>query len=85
MFSNITKKHITKKSRNSKLKEKYYINEKTHLATEKNFALHHSLKIHKRVGRGLNKLRRGRGSEKNRKINKLPPSPFIWHLGVRCF
>ena len=30
----ITKKHITKKSRNSKLKEKYYINEKTHLATE---------------------------------------------------
>ena len=28
---------ITKKSRNSKLKEKYYINEKTHLATEKNF------------------------------------------------
>ena len=35
MFSNITKKHITKKSRNSKLKEKYYINEKTHLATKK--------------------------------------------------
>ena len=32
-FSNITKKHIKKKSRNFKLKEKYYINEKTHLAT----------------------------------------------------
>ena len=28
-------KIITKKSRNTKLKEKYYINEKTHLATEK--------------------------------------------------
>ena len=27
--------HITKKSRNSKLKEKHYINEKTHLPTEK--------------------------------------------------
>ena len=50
MFSNITKKHITKKSRNSKLKEKYYINEKTHLATEKNFVLHYSLKISKREG-----------------------------------
>ena len=35
-FSNITKKHITKNSRNSKLKEKYYINEKTHLTKEKN-------------------------------------------------
>ena len=31
--------HITKKSRNSKLKEKYYINEKTHLATEKKFCI----------------------------------------------
>ena len=46
-FSNITKKHIKKKSRNSKLKEKYYINEKTHLATEKDFILHHSLRINK--------------------------------------
>ena len=35
MFSNIVKKHITKKSRNSKLKENYCINEKTHLTTEK--------------------------------------------------
>ena len=35
-FSNITKKCITKKTRNPKLKQKYYINEKTHLATEKN-------------------------------------------------
>ena len=32
-------------SRNSKLKEKYYINEKTHLATEKKIVLCHSLKI----------------------------------------
>ena len=47
-FSNITKKHITKKSRNSKLKEKCYINKTTHLATEKKFVLHHSLKINKR-------------------------------------
>ena len=43
------------------LKEKYYINEKAHLTTEKIFVLHHSLKIDKRgVGkRGegcLNKL-----------------------------
>ena len=30
------------------MKEKYYINEKTHLATEKNFVLHHSLKFNKR-------------------------------------
>ena len=47
-FSNITKKHITEKSRNSKLKEKYYINKKIHLTTEKNFVLQHSLKINKR-------------------------------------
>ena len=31
------------------MKEKYYINEKTHLATEKIFVLHHSLKINKVV------------------------------------
>ena len=31
----VKKKHIIKKSRNSKLKETYYINEKAHLATEK--------------------------------------------------
>ena len=35
-FSNITKKHITIKSRNFKLKDKrkYYINEKIHLPTK---------------------------------------------------
>ena len=44
----MTKRHITKRSRNSKLKEEYYINEKTHLAPEKIFVLHHSLKINKR-------------------------------------
>ena len=38
------KKHITKKSSNSKLKGKCYINEKTNLATEKEFVLHHSMK-----------------------------------------
>ena len=47
-------------SRNSKLKEKYYINKKTHLATEKNFALQHSF---------------SGGLEKNRKINNRPPPP----------
>ena len=44
---NITKKHVTKKSCSSKLEEKYYINEKTHFATEKDFILQHSLKINK--------------------------------------
>ena len=34
-FSNITNKHITKNSRNLKLKEKYYLNKETHLAIEK--------------------------------------------------
>ena len=63
------KSTLQKKSRNSKLKEKYYINEKTHLATEKNLVLHHSLKINKQVGPNNP---RG-GSEKNRKINKRPP------------
>ena len=71
-FSNIAKKRIKKTSRNSKLKGKYYINEKTHLDTEKNFVLYYSLKINKRGG-GLNKLRGSRGSEKNRKINKRLP------------
>ena len=55
------KKRITKKSRNSKLKEKYYIDKKNHLATEKKFVLHHSLKTNKR---GV--------LIKNRKINKRP-------------
>ena len=70
-FSNITKKHIKKKSRNSKLKEKYYINEKTYLATGKKIILHHSLKINKRGA--PNKLRWGEwegGSKKNRKIKE---------------
>ena len=44
---NITKKQITKKSCNSKLKEKDSMNEKTHLATEKIFVSQHSLKINK--------------------------------------
>ena len=39
------------------------MNKKTHLATEKNFALHHSLKINKR---GV--LTRPRRSEKNEKL-----------------
>ena len=38
--SNISKNTLQKKSRNSKWKEKYYINEKSHLATEKIFVLH---------------------------------------------
>ena len=42
--------------------------QKTHLATEKKFVLHHYLKINKRED--PNKLR---GSEKNRNVNKRPP------------
>ena len=51
-----------KKSRNSKLKEKYYMNDKTHLATKETFVLQHSLKIDKKgvlissgEGRGFRK------------------------------
>ena len=75
---NITKKHITKKSRNSKLKEKYYINEKTDLATRKDFVLQHSLKINKRGS--PNKLRRDR--KKIEKLISVPP--FIRHLRTMC-
>ena len=46
--------------------------QKTHLATEKKFVLHHYLKINKRED--PNKLR---GSEKNRNVNKRPP-PIVW-------
>ena len=55
---------------------------KTHLAAEKIFVFHHSLKINKR---GYpNKLRGGRGSEKHRKINKHRPLlPFMRHLRVK--
>ena len=42
------------------------MNKKTHLATEKDFVLQHSLKINERGGGG---------SKKNRKINKPPPPP----------
>ena len=64
---NITKKHVTKKSHNSKLKDKYYINEKTHLAIGKIFVIHHSLKMNK-WGEGVpNKLL---GVGKKSKINK---------------
>lgn len=53
-------------SRNSKLTEKYCINEKTHLGTEKNFVLFNSLKINKRWvvmssggGEGVIKMKKG--------------------------
>ena len=65
----------TKKSRNSKLKEKYYLNEKTHLATEKKIVIQYSLKINK-----WGVLISFRGVGKNLKINKY--SPFIKHLRV---
>ena len=41
------KSHVILLKENVKLKEKYYINKKTDLATEENFVLHHSLKINK--------------------------------------
>ena len=47
-----------------KLKEKYYMNKKTHLATEKKFVLHHSLKINKR-GVLIRQTRGGRKKIKN--------------------
>ena len=63
-FWNIKKKHITKKSRNTKLKEKYYINEKLIQLQKKNFIFHHSLKFNKQGG--PNKLQGGGvWSEKN--------------------
>ena len=55
-------------SRNSKCKDKYYINGKTHLATE-TFLLYHSLKINKRGS--PNKLRGGR--KKIEKLRSVPP------------
>ena len=69
-------------SRNSKLKEKHYINEKIHLAIENIFVLHHSLKINKwgglvSFGGG------GRCWEKITKLISVPtPPPFIRHLTV---
>ena len=69
---NITKKHIKKKSRSSKLKEKYCISEKTHLAKEKIFILYHSLKISKQGG-VPNKLWGGRKKfEKLINVSLLP-------------
>ena len=50
---NITKKQITKKSHNSKLKEKYSIDKKTHLAIEKIFVPQHSVKINEREEEGM--------------------------------
>ena len=44
----LQKSHIILLNKNIKLKEKYYINKKTHLAKEKIFVVHHSLKINKR-------------------------------------
>ena len=67
------KKAHYKKTRNSKLKEKHYINEKTHLATEKNSAFHHSLKINKRGGVLIRS--KGRSREKIKKLISSPLPP----------
>ena len=75
-MSDITKNLITKKPRNCKLEEKCYINENTHLATEKKFVLHHSWKL---INGGV--LMSSGGSGKNQKIYKHIP-PFIGHLRV---
>ena len=47
VFEHYKKAHYKKVNviLNRRKKEKYYINKKTHLATEKIFVLHHSLKI----------------------------------------
>ena len=55
------------------MEEKYYINKKTHLATDKNFVLHHSVKINKRGCPNKFRGGEGRGSEKNRKNNTRLP------------
>ena len=62
----LQKSHIILLNKNIKLKEKYYINKKTHLATEKYFVLHHSLKINKKGGGGPNKLRGRRVGKKSK-------------------
>ena len=84
-FRILNKAHykITKKSRNSKLKEKYYINEKTHLATGNDFVLLHCLKINKRRGRGgvLISSRGIRKKSTESKVISVPP--FIRHIRVR--
>ena len=69
----LQKSHIILLNKNIKLKEKYYINKKTHLATEKYFVLHHSLKINKKGGGGPNKLRGGKGRKKIEKLISVLP------------
>ena len=54
------------------MKEKYYINEKAHLATEKKTCTLSFFEINKWGGEGV--LIRSRGLEKNRKFNKLLPT-----------
>ena len=49
-FSNITKKCITKKTRNPKLKTKILHKRKNSFSYRKKCLLHHSLKINKRGG-----------------------------------
>ena len=73
MFSNITKKHVILLNKNIKLKEKYYMTKKTHLATAKNFVLHHSLKINKRGGPSKLHLENGNVFKKN---SQKVPNPF---------
>ena len=51
-----------------------YINEKTHLATEKDFVLQHSLRINKR-GEVLISSGKGMVGGQKKKINKRPPPP----------
>ena len=57
----LQKSHVILLNKNIKLKEKYYISKKTHLATEKKIVLHHSLKINKLWD--PNKLRGGVGKK----------------------
>ena len=46
-FGILQKSHVILLNQNIKLKEKYYTNKKTHLATEKKIVLHQSLKSNK--------------------------------------
>ena len=58
-FQILQKSHVILLNKNFKLEEKYYINKRAHLGTEKNFVLHHSFK-NEETG-GPDKLRRGGG------------------------
>ena len=67
------KNTLQKKSCNSKLKEKCYINERSHLATEKIFVLHHSFPL----CRIINGVKMGHHAISNIIIQCSPMLPMV--------